>query len=114
MPRPVGRQQLITVTWSGRLLSRTKFTAVIKPLKPPPTIAMLSGADFGTSSPKEARSFVRCKRESQSTISVLPSRPEQQRDRESDTRRGGGRVPRALSRRRTGTGSRCDHRGGSG
>jgi hypothetical protein len=38
---------LITVTWSGRLLSRTKFTAVMMPLKPPPTMAMHSGADFG-------------------------------------------------------------------
>ena len=32
----------------------------------------------------------------------------------SDTRRGGGRVPRALPRLRTGTGSRCVRRAGSG
>ena len=30
------------------MLSRARFTAVITPLKPPPTIAMRSGVDFGT------------------------------------------------------------------
>ena len=39
-----------------RVLSRARFTAVIKPLKPLPTMAMRSGNDFGTSFSTGARS----------------------------------------------------------